>query len=60
MTEGKDRMTPSPPTERPTEQESHLPLEEEPTTTGTLVILMLFMMALIALWTLMYRMMLER
>lgn len=37
-----------------------LPPEEEPRTTGTLVILMLFMMALIALWTLMYRMMLER
>ncbi|MDX1395539.1 MAG: hypothetical protein R3195_14220 [Gemmatimonadota bacterium] len=40
--------------------EPRLPAEEEPKTTGTMVILMLFMMALIALWTLMYRLMLER
>lgn len=37
-----------------------LPPEEEPTTTGTLLILMLFMMALGALWILMYFTMLER
>ncbi len=34
--------------------------EEEPVTTGTLVILMLFLMALGALWGLMYLMLLER
>lgn len=32
----------------------HLQPDEEPTTTGTLVILMLFLMALGALWGLMY------
>ena len=34
--------------------------EEEPRTTGTLVILMLFLMALAALWGLMYLTLLER
>ena len=34
--------------------------DEEPRTEGTLVILMLFMMALVAMWALMYMLMLER
>lgn len=34
--------------------------EEEPRTEGTLVILMLFMMALVAMWALMYTVLLER
>ncbi len=33
---------------------------EDPSATGTLVILMLFLMALAALWSLMYLLMLER
>ena len=36
------------------------PPEEEPRTDGTIVILMLFMMALVAMWALMYTLMLER
>lgn len=34
--------------------------EEEPRTTGTILILMLFLMALAAMWTLMYLTLLER
>jgi hypothetical protein len=34
--------------------------EQEPRTTGTLVILMLFLMALAAMWSLMYFVLLER
>lgn len=34
--------------------------EEEPRTTGTVLILMLFLMALAAMWTLMYLTLLER
>lgn len=37
-----------------------LPAEQEPRTTGTLVILMLFLMALAAMWSLMYFILLER
>lgn len=43
-----------------TRETENLPAEEEPVMTGTLVILMLFMMALGALWILMYFTMLER
>ncbi len=41
-------------------REASLAPEEEPRTTGTLVILMLFLMALVALWTIMYLTLLER
>lgn len=34
--------------------------EEEPRTTGTILILMLFLMALAAMWTIMYLTLLER
>ena len=45
----------------PTEPgEAGLPADQEPVTTGTLVILMLFLMALGALWGLMYLVLLER
>ena len=39
---------------------THLSPDEEPRTTGTLVILMLFLMALGAMWGLMYLTLLER
>lgn len=46
----------------PTERgdEPVLAPEEEPRTTGTLLILMLFMMALAAMWVIMYLTLLER
>ena len=44
----------------PTEPHDIGPTEQEPVTTGTLVILMLFLMALGALWGLMYLLLLER
>lgn len=37
-----------------------LPSEEEPTTTGTLFIMLLFLMALAGMWMLMYMVLLER
>lgn len=37
-----------------------VPPEEEPTTTGTLFIMLLFLMALAGLWVLMYMVLLER
>lgn len=42
------------------ERDPALPPEEEPRTTGTLFILMLFLMALAALWAIMYLTLLER
>lgn len=37
-----------------------VPPEEEPTTTGTLFIMLLFLMALAGMWVLMYMVLLER
>lgn len=39
---------------------SRLPPEEEPNTTGTLFVMLLFLMALGGLWILMYMLLLER
>jgi hypothetical protein len=44
----------------PESRDVRLAPEEEPRTTGTLVILILFLMALAAMWTLMYLVLLER
>lgn len=41
-------------------RDARLAPDEEPRTTGTLVILMLFLMALAAMWGLMYLVLLER
>ena len=41
-------------------RDTRLAPDEEPRTTGTLVILMLFLMALAAMWGLMYLVLLER
>ena len=41
-------------------REARLAPDEEPRTTGTLVILMLFLMALGAMWAIMYLVLLER
>ncbi|MCG8469434.1 MAG: hypothetical protein MJB57_14715 [Gemmatimonadetes bacterium] len=46
--------------ESPETHDPGLSSDEEPVTTGTLVILMLFLMALGALWGLMYLVLLER
>lgn len=46
--------------ETATRDVERLPPEQEPRTTGTLVILMLFLMALAAMWSLMYLVLLER
>ena len=37
-----------------------LPDEQEPTTTGTLFVMLLFLMALAGMWALMYMVLLER
>jgi hypothetical protein len=41
-------------------EESGIPSEEEPTTTGTLFIMILFLMALAGMWFLMYFVLLGR
>jgi hypothetical protein len=40
--------------------EAGLPKEEEPTTTGTMFVMLLFLMALAGMWGLMYMVLLER
>lgn len=49
-------MTEPRPTDAPPEnrEPGHLPPEQEPVTTGTLFIMILFLMALGAMWALMY------
>ncbi len=47
-------------THPPESREIRIAPEHEPRTTGTIVILMLFLMALAAMWILMYFVLLER
>lgn len=47
-------------TDREEQGDEGLPPEQEPTTTGTLFIMLLFLMALAGMWFLMYMILLER
>lgn len=58
---GTDASEAGPPTSPAGERRrGGVPPEEEPTTTGTLFIMVLFLMAMGALWVLMYLTLLER
>lgn len=48
------------PGESPASEQVGLPSEEEPTTTGTLFIMILFLMALAGMWGIMYLTLLSR
>ena len=57
MTERPDDGETRPPDQAP---EAGVSPDEEPNTTGTLFVMLLFMMALVGMWALMYMVLLER